>query len=259
MLIETINAHVAIRHFLDLINAKSKYRFLFIGGDGNLGKSHLVAKLFPLIWEQHYKVCWTLVDLRGKPQSTADILMQIATQLRKNILLKNFDAALEKWIDRDNFNVEDIKTIFTTINITAKSSHNKIDWGIYLTQKLVLDIESVPDLNILFIFDQYDSANKLTQVWLRESLLVQLKSLSNVRVVVSGRSIPPILHTYTLVSIPHNLSQVRDDAEYIKWCREKGIREELLSDQSIKDFARLLEYQPGLFASHVLAAFTNNI
>lgn len=259
MLIETINSQDTIKYFHQLMSTESQYRIMLVEGGEKLGKSHLITKVFPSICTQDYKFYYALVDLRSKPQSTPDILKQIATQLKHDLPFDRFNDAYKNWLNKDKINIEDVKILFSKVDLNINPNSNRVSWEVYLTEELITDIEMHSKANVLFLFDQLENANKSTKRWLRETLLVQLKPLNNIRTVISGRSLLPMLHTYNLICIPHKLKQVRNEIEYIEWCRRIGIREDILVDQSIKDFARLLGYRPGLFAEYVLTEFADSI
>lgn len=218
----TINAKEIVTKFCDFLQPDSKVRVLFITGDAKLGKTHLVGKVFPLIGKEQYSIKYAQVDLRNKVDVIPKILFTICSQLHPEI---NFDNYYQK---HDNLLLNEFEE----------------------TKEFVSDLRKATSITLL-IFDQWDDANDYSQRWLREDLLQYCLSMQNIRVVVSGRTIPKVLSTIEPISRAYQLEPVLDDNEYITFCRKLGIDSVDLSDTTIKELARYVDYKPGFFAEFV--------
>ena len=74
MQIETIDTHEAIRLFHEIMQFSSETRVIRVIGDANMGKSHLLTKIFPTLAVQNYQARYAILDLRNRVLTIPDIL-----------------------------------------------------------------------------------------------------------------------------------------------------------------------------------------
>ncbi len=243
----TINAHRIIEQFHDFMKPDSKFRVLRLMGDANMGKSHLLTKVFPELC-QHYQAYCAVIDLRNKRQTIMDFLDAAKSKFTSyGVDFPNYSAAYEKWIYKPTVNVEGVKAFFSDIKIVAKADSAEDNWhrASFLTNELVTDLRQITSTKCLFLFDSVNDADSNTQTWLMNNLLDKLAPLKHVRVIVAGRSLPEVYGGYAANCCSYELKAVLDVQEYIKYCQQIGA---ILVEQSIKDVARAVDYNPGMFA-----------
>jgi hypothetical protein len=121
-----------------------------------------------------------------------------------------------------------------------------------LTPKFVTDLQSLSPQPRLLMFDALEERDPRTLRWLIDELLVSLMLLEHIRVVMAGQSVPQPAGSYAARCHSCELVEVKDEAAYIQYCGQQHLK---IGDQSIKDIARLLDYQPGMFADMVVKKF----
>ena len=128
-----------------------------------------------------------------------------------------------------------------------------------LTSRFINDIRNLNLSSLLLLFDAVDNANDSTRDWLINTFLVQISHLDNVRIVLAGRQVPEPPGSYSEICHTYELLPIQDDQAYIAYCREIGLSGETLSDQSIRDIAKVLDYNPGLFCDRVLSKYAGDM
>jgi hypothetical protein len=247
-----IDREDAVTYFYQLLESAAPFRILRLLGEAKMGKTHLLTKVFRILAEQ-YAVRCAVLDLRNPQQ---DILSHLHNA-RSQIGYSHFSAFDQAYADRikpQQIQMKTIRAIFTIITIIARSPNRDTDTDqlLYLTRCFVDDLRRLKDQMVVLIFDQVDDATPATQMWLMNTLLVQLQELDHVRVVVGGRTVPDASGSYAMSCQSHELMPVREERAYIDYCREVGAR---LEEQSIRDFAEAFCYVPGAFAEIVLTRF----
>jgi hypothetical protein len=221
-----INTKEAVHLFHDLMQPDSQVKILRIVGEGNMGKSHLLTKIFPVLARQDYRARYVVLDLRNPVCTVHDILEDACRQLGIQ--------TLEKYTTTNN-------AISGIEEIHSKNSH--------LASYFAKELSQLSDETLLLLFDSVNNATETMQTWLMNIFLVEISSLSHVRVVIAGRTLPEIHGSYAAICRdPYKLFPIIDEEEYIDYCQRLNAR---LAEQSIRDFAYACYYTPGLFASLV--------
>jgi hypothetical protein len=246
----TINAHSIIEQFHKFMQQDSQFRVLRLTGDAQMGKSHLMTKIFPELCQQHQAYC-AVIDLRNTSQTIMDFLDAAKSKLTiHGVDFPNYSRTYERWIYKPKVNVEGIKALFSEITIDAKAANSTEDnWHIskLLTTDFVTDLRQITSTKCLFLFDSVNNADSNTQTWLMNNLLDKLAPLNHIRVIVAGRSLPEVYGGYAANCSSYELTKVQDEQEYIKYCQKIGAN---LVEQSIHDFALAFDYNPGMFAGY---------
>ncbi|MEH2119517.1 hypothetical protein [Nostoc sp.] len=246
----TINAHSIIKQFHEFMKPDSKYRVLRLIGDANMGKSHLLTKVFPELC-QHHQACCAVIDLRNKNQTIMDFLDLARSRLTTayGVDFPNYSTAYKELIYKPIVKVEGVKAFFSEIKIDAKAAPAQDNWHMVqlLTNEFVTDLYQIASRKCLFLFDSVNDADSNTQTWLMDNLLNKLAPLKHVRVIVAGRSFPEAYGSYAVNCYSYELKAVQDVQEYVKYCQQ--INADLV-EQSIKDFASAFDYNPGMFAGY---------
>jgi hypothetical protein len=232
-----IDTQEAVNIFHRLMRSSTQMKVLCLVGEGKMGKSHLLTKVFPILARQDYQARYVVLDLRNRVHTIPDILQIASSQLGSRIC-DNYFAAYETWITRPISTGESIEDIH---------SRNR-----HLTDCFLKDLGKLDDKPLLLLFDSVNSAKKSTQTWLMDILLTQLASLSHVRVVIAGRSLPEVHGSYRVICRTYRLLPITDEQAYINYCRNLNAR---LVEQSIRDFAYACDYTPGIFADLILTRF----
>lgn len=247
---ETINTQEVVKLFHQLMKPDSPSRILRLKGESKTGKSHLLTKVFPAIVQKEFQARHAILDLRYSMLTVPDILHAAYGQLDATGS-SEYLTAYQKWTTRPRVSIERVLSIFSFFRISVKDSLDEIrQRDLDLTTQFVRDLATLSDKLLLLFFDTVDYADKSIQIWLVHTLLVQLSSLAHVRVVMAGTSLPDIDGSYRVLCENRELQPVRDIQEYIIYCRSLDMP--LLAEQSIKDFASVFDYKPGLFVDYVL-------
>jgi len=227
-----INTTEAINIFCRLLQSDNKKRIFRITGNANMGKSHLLNRIFRPLAHDIYHMNCIMLDLRNPSHSIIDVLCMIRSQIDDHIL------------DEDSW-----KLFFSTDRLPKNS---------LLTSHVVKELKKL-DKPVLFLIDSIESAKKTTSAWLTEVLLTTLvSSLNQVRIVMAGRLLPEVYGSCVELSIPqppsppYQLYPVEDEEAYIDYC--KGVNARIV-EQSIRDFAYACDYTPGIFATLIHAKF----
>jgi hypothetical protein len=247
-----INRQEAIDLFQQFMQPASEFRVLRLMGEAKMGKTHLVAKVLPILAEQGFQAHCVFLDLRNQAQTILDVL-DAARGLLGDYAFANYDRAYDRWLHRPKVEVTSLRTTLSKVQIRAEdeaSEERKLTR--HLTNQFVADLRNLTDTPLLLIFDQVDDCDKTTQNWLMHTLLVLVAPLDHVRVVVAGRFVPDPSGSYSLNCHSYELLAVQKVEAYIAYCHQIGAS---LVEQSIRDFARAFDYKPGLFADYVKPKF----
>jgi len=240
----------AIELFVDLVQPDSPQRVLRLLGEAKMGKSHLVAKVYPRLAQQQGARC-AVLDLRTQTQSIPDILDAACSLLGGDF--PAYKTAYREWLNRPKVEVKGLLAFLSSLSFSAKEGqedatrqHN------FLTTRFVVDLQRLNDQPVVLLFDAVNNAAPETQDWLISRLLVQLFPLKHVRVVVAGRQVPEPLGSYVPVCHSFELCAVTAEEEYVMYCQSMGV---VLQEQSIRDLAKALDHTPGQFVDLVLRKF----
>ncbi len=253
---ETINTQEAITCFHSLMHPNSQKRILRLSGDANMGKSHLLTKVFPLVAQKDGQVRYAILDLRyqidNQPRAVPDFLHSACGLLGQSC--DCYYTEYQNWLNRPKtVGVQRLLALFSHINISLKdSSFDLQDRDRNLTRKFVEDLSKLDDKPLLLLFDHVDKATPQIQTWLMDTLLVQLSPLRHVRVIIAGRQLPEASSSYVACCQSYTLHPVTEVEAYIEYCRKINV---ILVDQSIKDFAKAHDYRPGAFVELVVPKF----
>jgi hypothetical protein len=242
-----INHEAAIEDFRRLLDATAPHRVLRLLGNGKMGKTFLLTRIFPrLIAAQRLR--YAHIDMHNPAHGPLDLLHTACGQLDRR-RFATFDAAYESWLNRPRIAVSGLQVLLARVSVSSRADADESARAVpLLTRKFVDDLEGLNATPLVLLFDAVDNAAPAIQSWLMASLLVQLSALPHVRVVVAGRTLPDAAGAYAARCVSHELRPVTEAEAYIAYCQAKGLR---LGEQSIRDFARAAGYAPGQFADLV--------
>jgi len=252
MIHETIDTNEVIKLFRQLLQMNSVAQILFLVGEAKLGKSHLLTKVFPTLAQQEHQACYAVIDLRDSTCTIPDILSLASSQLdRKHFT--HYQGAYQTWISQPRVRMEHIFLFLSSLTLSAKQEHEDMYKNeIHLTTQFIKDIEIYNDKLLLLLIDHIDNAAEKIQAWLMNTFLVELSLLKHIRVIVAGRSIKEPHGKYAPFCLHHQLHAVTEEEAYVTYCQRINVA---LSEQSVRDIARLLDYRPGMFVDYVLPKF----
>lgn len=246
----TINRQDVIALFDRLVEPDSPYRMLHLLGEAQMGKTHLMTRIFPQRAGDPHRLHCAMISLHSRVR-VADILSDLTSRLAEAGPFPNFERAYHDWATRPIIEASDIQGVFAKISISAqKAEDESLKFDPLLTRQFVADLRLMANRPLVLLFDALDNAPESIHSWLLHTLLGQLALLPHVRVVIAGRNLPDPAGDYAACCRVHRLQPVRDEAEYINYCRQ--IKAGLV-EQSIRDFARAIDYRPGQFAGLVEA------
>ncbi|MBN1992835.1 MAG: ATP-binding protein [Anaerolineae bacterium] len=249
----TINREPAVDLFHQIMHPQSTHWVLRLLGEGKMGKSHLLTKVFPLLARQSYQAAWAVVDLRGGI-TAPDILHQSCAQLGGETRFPSYYAAYENWLNQPRVEVKGLQALLSSISIRAgeqDTDPRRVER--LLTTKFIADLQTLAPDPVLLMFDALEQSDPAIQHWLMNELLVSLTPLQHVRVVLAGRAIPDAAGSYAACCHSYELVPVRDETAYIVFCQQLNLT---ITEQSIRDFALVFDYKPGFFVDFVLPKFS---
>jgi hypothetical protein len=242
-----IDREEAIKRFQTLIDPGTPLRVLRLLGEAKMGKTHLLARVFPELVPQHSARC-AILDLRNMQQTIITHLHTACEQLGRDHFPR-FDEAYTSWAETPQIDIRGLKAVLSIISARSRDREDDTNRIIpHLTRCFVDDMRQRDTQQFVLIFDQVDDAAPETQTWLMDTFLGQVQGLAHVRVVVGGRFLPEALGNYARFCESYELMPVQEDRAYIAYCQDIGAE---LGEQSIRDFARALRYSPGLFAETI--------
>jgi hypothetical protein len=249
-----IDRQDVIELFHQMMKPDSPFRILRMLGEAKSGKTYLITKVFPFLAHEDHRAECHIIDLRHPTQNILDILHTLACLLGGSGSFPAYHSALREWRRRPRVLINRVFTAFSRMRITAPDAASEERMMIRcLTGEFVADIRNLNRPSLLLLFDAIDGANEHTRNWLMNTLLVQLARLDRIRILVAGRQVPEPSGSYATICRSYELLPVRDEQAYIAYCREVGAT---LPDQSIRDIARVFDYNPGLFVEGVLPRYT---
>src|SRR5437763_11854993 len=78
---QTIDTYEAVKLFHQLMEADSQLRVLYLVGTANMGKTHLLTKVFPVLAQHQYQARCVFFDLHNRIYSVSDLLNMAYEQL----------------------------------------------------------------------------------------------------------------------------------------------------------------------------------
>lgn len=246
-----INHDSAIQQFRQLLAPNPPIRFMRLLGDGKMGKSTLLTKIFPVLATQ-YRFHFANIDMRNQAQNPIDFLHAMCSQIdRRGFPI--FDKAYEQWLNRLKVQVTGLQAILAKIQISGgREDGEREEQSLYLTRKFVEDLDNAATRRVLLLFDTVDNASAATQTWLMDRLLVYLQALPHVSVVVSGRTLPDASGAYAPHCCSYELRPVEDPAAYVRYCRELDVP---LTEEQIHLVAKSSFFKPGHFTDVIKEFF----
>lgn len=246
----TINRQEAIVLFDRLVQPDSPHRALHLLGDAQMGKTHLMSQIFPQRASDLHRLLCTTLSLHSQT-NVADILYNLVSRLAEAGPFVNFERAYQQWVTRPVHEARDNQELFAQINTSAQKTEDEgRKFEPMLTTQFVADLRLLANRPLLLLFDALDNAPEPIRAWLFHTLLGHLATLPHMRVVVAGRNLPDPTGDYAASCRVYRLQPVRDETEYINYCRQVKAA---LVEQSIRDFARAVDYRPGQFVGLVEA------
>lgn len=241
----TINHEEPIQLFRQLLDRNTEDRYMQLLGGPNMGKSHLLTRILPVIAFQHG---WRPISLDLRNQATTivgylDFLCQ--TIGRPNF--PEYEHALNEWRNQSSAQAESVDELVAML--AKQDQHSTKDLQSIehqLTISFVNDLRNMDHIPLLLVFDQVENAEQDVQDWLMTSLLVEINPLTHISVIAGGRSMPAPADSYQPQCHTYELKPVTSDNAYVDYCKETNVS---LPEQSIKDFAKAVEYIPGQFAN----------
>lgn len=244
---QTIDTHEAVKLFHQLMQADSRLRILYLIGDANMGKTHLLKKVFPVLAQHQYQSRCVFFDLHKYICSVSDILNMVYEQLGSKHCSNYYKASQELM----NYNKSDITSVltefssFTTFLGCSNDTRKRED---RLTTQLVLDFSKMNDKPLTLFFDIADNTDEQMQLWTLRTFLMKLSLLSHVRVVVATRTLLEVPSDYIDLVHIHQLHPVKEEEEYIAYCQKLH---PILQEQLIRTIARKCDYTPGIFVNYL--------
>ena len=250
---ETIDTHEAVKLFHQLMKADAdrQLRIMYLVGDTNMGKSHLLKKVFPVLAQHEYQARCIIFDMRNPIHSISDILHMAYEQLGAKNCSNYYNTMQEiSHSTKLEGNLSLILTNYASRNtstILLNDTHTMDD---RLTTQLLLDFSKLNDKPLILFFDTVDIATEQIQLWLTKTFLAKLSLLPHVRVFVASRTLLEAPSDYIDLVQTHQLKAVQDEEEYITYCQGLNIA---LLEQEVRTLARDFNYTPGLFANYLLS------
>lgn len=249
---ETIDTHEAMNLFRALMKRESEFRLLRLVGDANMGKSHLLTKVFPTLAPIEFQTRYATLDLRNRMYEVPEILDMACNSIGMEHC-ENYSAVRQKWISQSmnqtRVEVHGIRAFFSSFRIALKeSADNTYYRDLDLASHFIKDVTKMNDRLLLLLFDSANSTSEHMQAWLMDTFLVKLLSFPHVRIVIAGRSLPDVNGSYATLCRSYQLRPVTDIKEYMLYCQRVNAN---LVEQSIQDFAHGCYYTPGTFVGLV--------
>ncbi len=187
--------------------------------------------------------------------SYADTDEPLLHELEKHLsLLKHRGLITTKiWLNKPKVEMQHVFLLLSSFTFSAKQGYDDLyKRDHHLTIEFIKDLETCNDRLLLLLVDHIDSAAEAVRTWLINTFLVRISLLKHIRVVVAGRSVPEPHGTYAASCLHAQLHPVTEEDAYIAYCRRLNVT---LVEQSVRDIAFLLDYQPGMFVDYVLPKF----
>jgi hypothetical protein len=249
----TIDTHEAVKLFHHLMEPESvrqeqPFRIFCLTGQANMGKSHLLKKVFPTLAQHTYHAHYILIDLRDYPiSSVPDVLNAICTQLDPGTCT-TYTHSYQKMLKESGADLMSVLSDFSYLDSSAKAATTIQRQNDRLTTHFMLDLNKLQEKTLVFFFDSIDLATEQIQSWLLQSFLAKLSLLPYVRIVVAGRILPEIPADYVDLHRMHPLVAVREEAEYIAYCQRTQVK---INEREIAAAMRSCDYTPGIFINYL--------
>ena len=213
----TINRQDAIDLFNWFMQPDSPCRVLRLSGEGKMGKTHLMAKVFPELAREIHQARCAVLDLRNRAQTIPDILHVAYGLLGDQSKFPNYYATYQEGLaHRPQVEVKGLKAVLASVVIRGEEAGDESrKWTRHLTAQFAADLRELTDSRVALLFDALDVADESTQAWLMDTLAVQLARFAHLRLVVAGRRVPEPAATYAAVCASYDLPPVQEEEEYI--------------------------------------------
>lgn len=213
-----IDSDHPIALFHELLRPDSAYKALRLLGAPNMGKSHLLTEVFPVLARPHAH--YAVFDL-GRPAYTGtDALHTAHHQLMPVDGWPRYTAAEQKRLERNSVWYTNNISFFSPTTITNSGGvEDSQFWDAHLTDEFVADLASLDDKPLVLLVDSVDRATESTQTWLMETLLVPFLALPHARVVLAGGTVPAPSGSYSARCREYTLRMIEDANAYIAYCR----------------------------------------
>ncbi len=246
-----IDSDHPIALFHELLRPGSAYKVLNLLGAPNMGKSHLLTKVFPVLARSQAHCA--MFDLGRSAYTGTDALRTTRHQLAPVAGWPKYLAAEQKRLERNRVQYTNNIALFspTTIDNSGGVEDSQF-WDAHLTEEFVADLAPLNDKPVVLLIDAVDQATESTQTWLMETFLVPFLALPQARAVLAGGAVPVPSGSYSARCREYTLRAIEDADAYIAYCRQLGMH---LVDQSIRDMAHACDYTPGLFVNLVYPKF----
>lgn len=244
---QTIDTYEAVKLFHQLMEADSRLRLLYLVGNANMGKTHLLTKVFPVLAQHTYQARCVIFDLRHRIYSVSDILSMAYEQLGSKYC-GNYYRTSQEQASYNKLDITQVLTEFSSFTTSLDSNNDARKKEDRLTTQLVLDFSKMNDKPLLLFFDTLDAATEQIQTWVLRTFLMKLSLLPHVRVVVASRTLLEAPSDYIDLLQLHQLQPVKEEEEYITYCH--GLHT-TLQEQTIRSIARECGYTPGIFVDYL--------
>lgn len=242
--------------FKQLMQSEGELRILRLIGEAKLGKTHLVTRVFPDLAKEDFQARCCVIDLRNKTQEIGDVLHNMYRLLGGESLFPDYYSCYREWLHRPRVNLQRVISFLSTMRINSPDSTNEQKIMIRdLTDGFANDLQNLNQQPIVLLFDAVEQADDYTQAWIIDNLLMQLAQIDHVRIVLAGQSIPEPAGNYAMKCFSYELLPIQDEEAYIHYCKQVGA---VLEEQSIRDIAQVLDYNPGLFVDRVIPKYVDN-
>jgi hypothetical protein len=234
-----------VQQFSDMLESKTNKRMLRIIGLENMGKSRLLRE-FKLLTDVKSNARCALVDLRSRYQGYSDIIFQVTQQI-PTIEYKEFFETQQKLSTSHQIDIKELRLLLSPVTINVQEQKNDDYDRQLLTSAFCKDLRLAKfDFPVVLLFDTFDGASEKIQDWLIEQLVTALLQISNIFVVVAGRSLPEPPNTWRDNCLSFELLPVSLD-DTVSYCDKLGID---VSIDIIKAFHDAFDGSPGLFSTY---------
>ena len=244
---QTIDTYEAVKLFHQLMETDSQLKVLYLIGNANMGKTHLLTKVFPVLAQHQYQARCVFFDLRNRIYSVSDILDMAYEQLGSKYC-SNYYKAAQELVSDNKTDITRILTDFSSFTTSFGSNNDTRKREDRLTTQLVLDFSKMQDKPLILFFDTVDNATEQIQTWLLKTFLMKISLLPHVRAVVASRTMLEAPNDYIDLLHIHQLYPVQEEEEYIAYCQSLHAT---LQEQTIRSIVRECSYTPGMFVDYL--------
>ena len=253
---ETIDTHEVMCLFHDFMQPASQIRVIRLLGDGNMGKSHLLTKIFPLLAQQQYGARSAILDLRNRLYTIPDILHLASELLSEDPHhFERYYTSHHEWSTRLKVHAQGIHAVVSSVTITSRESADDTEArDRELTSQFVKDLSHLDENVVLLLVDSVNEATEGMQKWLMDKLVVLLSRHAHVRVIIAGRTLPEPHGSYAAQCQSFQLQAIQNEEEYITFCKKSTVTP---PEETIRTLVMASGYIPGFFAQ-LLSEYKKN-